>query len=1146
MAAQEKRALLRSRVSARSWLTISSRKLEELCSKDRNDVSILELNDAVAEFDERLRHLDDTQNSVEQFLDDEELDGDIQNSADFREKSKGPRLDAAKLSVSMNTESEGAVGVGSSLSESRSNSGHINATLPKLELPIFSGDVSSWLSFWEQFSAVVDASNMPDITKFSYLQSLLKGEAKAAIQGLSLTAANYHTACDVLKKRFGRPERIIFSHIQDLLSIDISPHPDVKELWTLLNDLQVHIRSLENLKISGNQYHEYGVILTPLILSRLPSDLRLEWAREGEGHEGDLEFLMEFLRREVQRRERSEALIGEATSDASETMPRATAAALHSSSERDTRQACEHCKRKGHRLYQCFQLKRVPVCERKEKLKRVGACFRCLSTAETHLFKKCQALCSKCRGKHHSLLCDPKCNSPKQADNQASNAHVQAQNTDESTQVKINVSSVNACTDKSTHVLLQTLQLSVKGNCGETKAVVLFDTGSDKSYISKDLVNKIGPQWVGSQNLAYATFGSAHSSCAEERNVYEVLLQGGGNAVKLNATEISTVCVPVCQPSVPESVLSALGGDFEQVSVLQGQKVKVDVLIGLDAYWKLMTGEMKFLSQDLVAQKSVFGWVLSGCVPVAKTDGFSQINVSHQLFCAGIPEESLKTFWDLESIGISDKQVPVVDPVLSEFNKEVQFVEGRYMVSLPWKSEEAKQSLLDNEDLARARLGSLDRRFSKDPDLGGRYHSVFCEMMREGVIEEVPVEELNGSHPVFYLPHHPVVKESSLTTKVRPVFDASAKGRNGVSLNDCMNTGPSFIPDLPGILMRFRRWKVALIADVTKAFLQIRVRQEDQDVHRFLWNDKGVIRVMRFSRVPFGNKSSPFLLNATVKYHLAQCEHSLVNDELSENLYMDDWLSGCDDESEACGMLKGAHEIMAKAGMSLAKWSSNSEQVSEMLQRDFQDKTVNAEAVKVLGMQWVPSKDCFMFEGMAVSGDICITKRIVLSLISRLFDPLGFLTPFIMMAKCLFQQVWRLGLHWDAILPEELRIIFSKWIKGLQVLKGWGISRRYTEVGWREISSCELHAFGDASQQAYGACVFLVSKTPGGVLSSTLVLARARVAPLKRVSLPRLELLDALLCARMMTYVKRMLQVGSSSLLVLHGGEDGGNDSLAL
>ena len=139
--------------------------------------------------------------------------------------------------------------------------------------------------------------------------------------------------------------------------------------------------------------------------------------------------------------------------------------------------------------------------------------------------------------------------------------------------------------------------------------------------------------------------------------------------------------------------------------------------------------------------------------------------------------------------------------------------------------------------------------------------------------------------------------------------------------------------------------EIALTADICKAFLQIQVKREDQDVHRFLWDDQDIIRKMRFVRVPFGNKCSPFLLNATsIRCHLSQFSPSCVIEQLFENMYVDDWLSGCDDDVEACSMLREAEAIMSRAGMSLAKWGSNSTQVADLLQREFSDKSIMDES----------------------------------------------------------------------------------------------------------------------------------------------------------------------------------------------------------
>ncbi|XP_068208419.1 uncharacterized protein [Palaemon carinicauda] len=249
---------------------------------------------------------------------------------------------------------------------------------------------------------------------------------------------------------------------------------------------------------------------------------------------------------------------------------------------------------------------------------------------------------------------------------------------------------------------------------------------------------------------------------------------------------------------------------------------------------------------------------------------------------------------------------------MSTFSETVKFNDDRYEVALPWKTDVAKQRLQNSEKPARKRLDNLNVKLEKFPDLRRRYDEVFKEYERDCIIEEVPSSEMVTSYPVYYLPHRPVVREISNSTKVRPVSDASAVGYNGISLNDCLECGPSLNPDLVGVLIRFRRRKVALTADITKAFLQIKVRREDQDVHRFLWN----------------------------------CD--------------DDWLSGADSDAEACLKFNEASKIMAEAGMSLSRWNSNSKALREKFHEIF-ELNGGDESVKILGMQWFSEEDCFTF-----------------------------------------------------------------------------------------------------------------------------------------------------------------------------------------
>lgn len=189
----------------------------------------------------------------------------------------------------------------------------------------------------------------------------------------------------------------------------------------------------------------------------------------------------------------------------------------------------------------------------------------------------------------------------------------------------------------------------------------------------------------------------------------------------------------------------------------------------------------------------------------------------------GVSETEMKNFCDLESVGIQAKE-NVMDEsasnnVQQRFNESIAFVNGKYEVALSWKSNWFRSQLLNNVKLAEKRLHHLCHKFQKEPRLKEEYDTVFKEYEEERICEEVPSAELESIYPTYYLPHHPVVRESSSSTKVRPVFDASAVSYNGLSLNDCLKTGPHLNPDLVETILRFRRRQVAFTADITKAFL---------------------------------------------------------------------------------------------------------------------------------------------------------------------------------------------------------------------------------------------------------------------------------------------------------------------------------------
>ena len=403
--------------------------------------------------------------------------------------------------------------------------------------------------------------------------------------------------------------------------------------------------------------------------------------------------------------------------------------------------------------------------------------------------------------------------------------------------------------------------------------------------------------------------------------------------------------------------------------------------------------------------------------------------------------------------------------------------------------------------------------------------NVFNEYENLGMIEEVLPNDINDDGIVLYLLHRAVFKDHSQTTKCRPVFNASLPGYNNISLNDCLLTGPPLQADLCEILLRFRRYQIAISADISKAFLQIGIKEPDRDVLRFLLpSEEGDVRHMRFTRVPFGVTSSPFLLNATIQYHLNKYDETPVISSLKEDMFVDNWVTGGDTVEEVTTKYKEGESVMKDANFTLSQWESNDKNISALF-NDAMDEGENRS--NVLGLLWKRNDDTFSFKCCTTEWEkLELTKRSVLSLISKVFDPIGQICPVTMYAKILFQELWRKGFNWDEVLPCEIQNQFKKWLMSNQKLSKFEMQRCFFPgTKWNELKNVELIVFCDASLKGYGSCVYIRHQLDETTFDVAFVAARSRVAPMKIVTLPRLELLACLLGARLLYFILTALHL---------------------
>ncbi|XP_068692506.1 uncharacterized protein [Montipora foliosa] len=297
-------------------------------------------------------------------------------------------------------------------------------------------------------------------------------------------------------------------------------------------------------------------------------------------------------------------------------------------------------------------------------------------------------------------------------------------------------------------------------------------------------------------------------SCSQRSYVTQAVKE------KLQLPVVAYVVPVICGPLTEQST-ELTQSSYEHLRDLPladragGGVLAVSILVGADYYWSLVEGTLvRGAPWEPVALATKLGFVLSGPTMVIRTE----------------------KFWDYESFGIHDDNATLYD----KFVNEVEFVEGRYQVRLPFKEDH--DLLPDNFALCKSRLVSLLRRLSVKPDVSRQYNDVIREQLKQGIIEPVDQGTTNGVGKEHYIPHHEVIRVDKETTKLRVVYDASAKAQSTTpSLNDCLYAGPPLSSLIYDILLRFRVHKVAISGDIEKAFLNISVDPRDRDYLRFLW-----------------------------------------------------------------------------------------------------------------------------------------------------------------------------------------------------------------------------------------------------------------------------------------------------------------------
>ncbi|XP_064478061.1 uncharacterized protein LOC135391626 [Ornithodoros turicata] len=722
------------RAARRAQVTKLCNEVAELrADRTVTDVRLKALLSNLQTADVALRAVND---EIEPLFGVEELKEEYQGAISYEEKTVKAiveiqsRLDELRLDP---VQSQSGVNPGQSQS---------GVKLPKLQLQTFSGELTNWISFWEQYRTALDENaRLTKSEKFQYLRTLLKGDAASAIRGQQATAACYDDAIDILKQRFGNTTRIEREHLSRLRKHDVRR--------------RVH-DAMQSESFEANQDGQ-GTAHSESIAET-----------ETKGLE-ELRRLLIYLRVEIESREQVATKIRRdrypnQRPKGKRTGGMTTGAVLYAGlGQPGEKRNCFFCSAADHSTDDCKA--DITLAERFKKLAKDMRCYRC--TKKGHRSKDCRVKveCSKCRRRHASSVCDPS----RQPVEKALVSEVVT---------TTNVSTTNSPQQcERARVMLQTFRVwaSSDTECAYLRGI--FDGGSQRTFIRDDIARMLKLPVIGQTTLQLNTFaGDASQDTIRKCKVVEVRLRSQfvPKEYVVRASTIDFICKDLEETPASNELVSSVRvhGNFIADDLLfpsVRSEGEIGLLIGCDELWKLVSGEVKRCQSDgrLAAVESVFGWTFQGPTTVTSYSTTDSSTTAVCILKVGVvtsEDDILKRFWELDNLGISqepDGKQEHNPEVLEAFIQKLETRNGRYEVALTWKM--GLSALEDNYAVARDRLQRLMKRLQRDNTVV-EYDEAIRSYIKNGHAEEV--KEDNGSSLVYYMPHRAVIRNNSSTTRL--------------------------------------------------------------------------------------------------------------------------------------------------------------------------------------------------------------------------------------------------------------------------------------------------------------------------------------------------------------------------------------------